>query len=57
VSESRPIVDPGSTISAGSSEGNSSFSINPRAHLRVRALTICVVVALVNSHTALPVSQ
>ena len=45
---------PGSTISLQKCPGNSSRSISSLAQVRVSGLTSCVVVAFVNSHTALP---
>ena len=55
--DSVPTIVPGSTISAGNSEGSSSFSMRLRHHPRFCEFTIWVVVAFVNSQTAFPVSQ
>ena len=52
-----PITEPGSTSSAGSLDGSPSRSIRFAAHCLVTAFTICVVLAIVNSHRARPVSQ
>src|SRR5262249_22504069 len=40
-SDKGPPTEPGSTIIAGSSEGKSSLSINPRAHARVLGFHLC----------------
>src|SRR5262249_3934335 len=52
-----PITDPGSTIRAGSSAGKSKRFSKSVAQVRFTGLTIWVVVAFVNSQTAIPVSQ
>ena len=52
-----PITEPGSTMRDGSSGGNPRRSSKSAAQFRVAASSICVVLALVDSHTALPVSQ
>src|SRR5215467_7641477 len=52
-----PTIVPGSTIGPGSDDGKLRRSIKSVAQERVTAFTICVVVALVNSQTALPVIQ
>jgi len=52
-----PITEPGSTMRAGKSNGNPSRLSKSLAQLRVAGFSICVVLALVNSHAALPVSQ
>src|SRR6185437_11161259 len=57
LARSRPTTVPGSTIGAGSEDGRPTRSSSPESHVRVVALTICVVLALVNSQTAFPVIQ
>ena len=52
-----PRIDPGSTIRPGTPGGSPSRLIRPVAQERVTAFTIWVVVAFVNSQTALPVIQ
>src|SRR5262249_48333296 len=54
---SGPITVPGSTMGASRWLGRSRRSKRSVAHVRVTGLTNWVVVAFVNSQTALPVSQ
>jgi hypothetical protein len=52
-----PSMVPGSTMSPHKWAGNPRRPIKSVAHVRVFGFTSCVVVAFVNSQTALPVSQ